>query len=118
MVDSGEKEDDRRNGEWASAAPVSVAPLTVLASDEIEDALLASAGARPQDRDTVDLRIFSQITERTGGLIDSQDDVGGWPELAENTVMLDFPADPSGDADGDGYTNLEAWLHEQAENLD
>lgn len=36
---------------------------------------------------------------------------GGWPTLAENTRNLAIPANPTGDADSDGYTNLEEWLH-------
>ncbi|MFT4974561.1 MAG: hypothetical protein ACI8S6_000444, partial [Myxococcota bacterium] len=38
-----------------------------------------------------------------------------WPVLEEVSVVLELPADPSGDDDGDGYTNLEGWLHRLAE---
>jgi hypothetical protein len=37
--------------------------------------------------------------------------VGGFPTLAVNTRPLTPPANPNGDDDGDGYTNLEEWLH-------
>jgi hypothetical protein len=52
-----------------------------------------------------------QVRNRTGRIIQSQDDVGGWPELQENYRELTVPANPNGDDDGDGYTNLEEWLH-------
>ncbi len=36
----------------------------------------------------------------------------GWPTITENTAShTDFPSDPHGDSDGDGYTNLEEWVH-------
>ena len=41
----------------------------------------------------------------------SQEDVDGWPALPENRRELTIPENPSGDDDGDGYTNLEEWLH-------
>ena len=44
-------------------------------------------------RDSVDLRILSQVANRTGDLIDSQSDVGGWPILAPGTPPLDRDRD-------------------------
>jgi len=49
--------------------------------------------------------------QRTGSIPASQENVGGWPDLAENHRTLAVPADPCADGDGDGYTNLEKWLH-------
>ena len=71
----------------------------------------AHAGARPAERCPVDARVVDQVTSGTGGIIKSQEDVGGWPALAENCRELTVPNNPSGDDDGDGYTNLEEWLH-------
>jgi hypothetical protein len=73
--------------------------------------VLAKAGARSADRDSVDIRVVNSVLNGTGNLIDSQDDVGGWPALAENHVTLTVPSNPHGDDDGDGYTNLEEWLN-------
>lgn len=43
--------------------------------------VLAEAGAsRP--RDAVDARIVEEVRTRTGRIIDSEEDVGGWPDLA------------------------------------
>jgi hypothetical protein len=44
-------------------------------------AALARAGASAP-RDSVDRRIIADIRAGTGRIIDSQDDVGGWPDLA------------------------------------
>ena len=61
----------------------------------------------PADRDAVDIRIVGEVTSRTGHIIDSQSEVGGWPTLEVNRrTIADGPA-PSGDDDGDGYTNFE-----------
>lgn len=107
--DNGTVLDER--GVLTSTRPVTVIPLTVLASDEVEAYVLDHAGARPWDRDTVDARVLAEIVAREGGPIDSPDEVGGQPfTAAEQTVTL--PEDPMGDADADGYTNLEEWLHD------
>lgn len=59
---------------------------------QAEAAVLAGVGART--RDPVDLRILDGVRSRTGRIIDSQNDVGGWPELE--------PGEPWTDGDGDG----------------
>jgi len=91
--------------------PVVVPDLKIRPADEVREWLLASAGARPADRDPVDQRVVQQVRTRAGSIIKGQDDVGGWPELPENRRKLTIPDNPSGDDDGDGYTNLEEWLH-------
>jgi len=96
----------------ATEPPIWVDPLTVRKSDEVLDWVLANAGAWPWDRDAVDKRIVSNVRNGTGRIIDTQRDVGGWPDLASTERPLDLPADPNGDDDGDGYTNLEEWLFE------
>ena len=40
---------------------------------------LANAGARPWDRDAIDARIVADVRNGTGRIIDSQDEVGGYP---------------------------------------
>jgi hypothetical protein len=35
---------------------------------------------------------------------------GPWPTLAVVQRALSLPANPNGDDNGDGYTNLEEWL--------
>ncbi len=107
--------------DWAEAASE-----TAL---EAEARVLAHAGAG-RSRDAVDMRIVEGVRARAGRIIDSQDQVGGWPELAPGSPWIDGdgdgmpddweathgldPADPADgpvDRDGDGYTNLEDWLN-------
>jgi hypothetical protein len=95
----------------ARAAPIAVPGLGVRPAAEVEAWVLRTAGARPADRDPVDRRVVKSVRDGTGTIIKSQADVGGWPELAENHRKLTLPDDPNGDDDGDGYTNLEEWLH-------
>jgi hypothetical protein len=81
---------------------------------EVERHVLAHAGARPADRDPVDARIIQQIRNRTGSFIDHPDQVGGYPAWKPITRQRTTPAHPDNDEDGDGYTNLEEWLHGHA----
>ena len=87
-------------------------------AQQVKDFVLAHAGARPAERDPVDERIISNIASGKGKVIASQDDVGGWPELAENRRELSLPDNPDGDNDGNGYTNLEQWLHAFAADVE
>jgi hypothetical protein len=66
----------------------------------------------------VDLRIVNEVQTLTGRIIDHPSDVGGWPVLAENHRPLTTPTNPNGDDDGDGYTNLEEWLHQMAAQVE
>jgi MYXO-CTERM domain-containing protein len=93
------------------------------ANDEALDWVLASAGARPADRDSVELRIVKDVQDGTGENINCVEDdgsercaknAGGWPVYEVNTQVFDAPDDPNGDEDDDGYTNLEEKLHELA----
>jgi hypothetical protein len=92
-------------------APIWTSPLTVRSSSQVESWALDRVGARPADRDAVDTRVISQLRLRQGQIIDSQTEVGGWPELPVVTRTLTLPASPNADDDADGYTNLEEWLH-------
>jgi len=91
--------------------------------------VLANAGASMK-RDAVDKRVISDVRKRKGKLLDSQDEVGGWPSLKSAPAPKDTdrdgmpdkwekknkldprnPEDRNGDSDGDGYTNLEEYLN-------
>lgn len=101
---------------------------TMLPSSEVESYILDNAGARPLDRDSADSRLISEVRTRTGTIINCVEpdptrpecrrNAGGWPVLAENSRPLELPADPNGDDDGDGYTNLEEWLHALAAEVE
>jgi len=110
------------------AAP-EVAPVVAEPGPLAAERVLDGAGASRM-RDEVDARIVQGVRERTGRIIDTQGEVGGWPELAPGTAWTDTdgdgmpddweshegldptdPADGPSDRDGDGYTNLEDWLN-------
>ena len=106
--------------DWASPATETAGQAWV--------SVLARAGAS-RVRDAVDTRVLAGVADGTGHIIDSQNDVGGWPDLAPGTPWTDTDADSmpddweaahghdprvadgTADADGDGYTNLEDWLN-------
>lgn len=109
--------------DWASPAPPPAETL---------ETVLASAGAS-RSRDAVDQRVTAGVRDRTGRIIDSQSQVGGWPELEPGLPWADGdgdgmpddweraqgldPADASDgsiDRNGDGWTNLEDWLNSLA----
>jgi len=76
--------------------------FTAMDSDRVVEHDLTYAGARPADRTENDARVVDAVRNREGDYIDSQDDVGGYPDLAENTHSLEVP-----ESDLRGW--LEAW---------
>ncbi|MGE4069940.1 MAG: polysaccharide lyase family 1 protein [Lysobacterales bacterium] len=64
--------------------------VTALPSVDVQDWVIANAGARPWDRDDVDRRIVSDVVEGRGAIIDSETDVGGYPQYEE--TRQDFVA--------------------------
>ncbi len=97
---------------------------------EIYEEVLNEAGATLPSRDAVDRRIVNDVRKGTGIIIDSQEDVGGWPVYAtkkapkdrdmdgmpdvwEKKYGLDSkdPSDHKADADMDGYTNIEEFIN-------
>ena len=126
--------------------PYCVAPVQTQSAEEAFELVLKHAGASAS-RDAVDSRIIDEISSGTAhyggtwggggkGIIDSQSDVGGWPELASKPASADSdddgmpdaweqasqldakdPGDGSQDRDGDGYTNVEEYINSQAPAL-
>lgn len=64
-------------------APVLPFGVNVLPSSKVQDAVIAEAGARPWDRDDHDRRILADVIEGRGKIIDSENEVGGYPVQAE-----------------------------------
>lgn len=75
--------------------------FTPLPSSLTEAYVLKNAGARPKDRDSVDRRIVQDYRDRRGKVIDSQDEVGGYPKSAAAQRTLNVPENP---------IELDAWL--------
>ncbi|MBD3321312.1 MAG: hypothetical protein GF350_09485 [Chitinivibrionales bacterium] len=105
------------NSEWRYDDPDSVlwtSPLTVLHSSQTYEYVLNNAGYRPAERDYIDERIINDVRNSTGRIINHISEVGGFPDFDETRRELNIPDNPDGDEDGDGYTNVEAWLHDMA----
>jgi len=117
--------------DWRVEQPYELGPNTprTQSAREAYETVLICAGASKQ-RDAVDKRLIDDVKARRGELIDSQDQVGGWPVLKSAPAPKDAdldgmpdtwerknkldprnPEDRNGDQDGDGYTNLEEYLN-------
>ena len=108
-----------------------VFPSSFVHVDDVEDVfdlVLDNVGAIAPHWDVVDQRIIQDVKNGTGYLIDSQDDVGGWPVLSSGTPWPDIDNDgmdddweidffgnlamtTNGDHDGDGYLNIEEYIN-------
>ena len=56
--------------------------------DQVRDSVLARAGARPWDRDAIDRRIVEQARDGSGRVINSETDVGGYPDYPATRGMF------------------------------
>jgi len=74
--------------------------LSTIRPGAVRSHALAHAGARPADRTRHDERAVSDVRNAEGSVIDSQEEVGGYPNLTENDRSLDVPDD-----------DLGAWLY-------
>jgi pectate lyase len=108
--------------------PAPVVPLFTAA--DACNLVLDDAGASKPRRDSVDTRVIDEVRTGKGRIIDKPEDVGGFPTMntADPPADIDHdgmpdawelqegldPNDPSDaalDADADGYTNIEHYLH-------
>jgi hypothetical protein len=112
------------------AEPFAVALVKTVPAKEAFGLVLASVGASLPVRDPVDTRIVDEVRRGGGHIINSQTEVGGWPELKSGPLPADSdddgmpdawemqhglnphdPSDAAADNDHDGYTNLEEYLN-------
>ena len=110
--------------------PFPAAPITTQSAQEAYQLVLDKVGAIYPKRDPVDARVINDVRNGTGKIINSQKDVGGYPELKSGPAPIDTDhdglpddweknygldpndsADGAMDKDGDGYTNLEEYLN-------
>jgi hypothetical protein len=124
-------------------APFPAAPVSTSEAPVAFNMVLSHAGASLR-RDAVDQRIVEEVRNGTAqfgcdhkGIIDSQNDVGGWPELQPGRAPADsdrdglpdewenrkrLRSDYAGDAhrrasEAGGYTNLEVYLNHLAQSV-
>ncbi|SEL72061.1 hypothetical protein SAMN04488008_10514 [Maribacter orientalis] len=111
------------------SAPVMSSGISLILNPiELENKLLENIGAS-KSRDAIDLRIVNDVYNRTGQYITNENAVGGFATINDGQPYIDSDKDgisddweianglnPSdsndrnGDLDGDGFTNLEAFL--------
>jgi len=109
---------------------VSMKSVTTQTADDAYNTVLAQSGAFYWNRDSVDANFISNVKNMTGSIIDSQNEVGGYPTIpsetraagwdTDNDGMPNFweqwygtnpaAADPNSDRDGDQYKDLEEYL--------
>ena len=87
--------------------PVWPEDLEPLPARTVVDHVARHVGARPRDRDAVDRRIIREMQARKGRIIDSQNDVGGYPKQPMTRHELRVPED-----------HIDAWLAELARKLE
>ncbi|HOB92226.1 MAG: HEAT repeat domain-containing protein [Bacillota bacterium] len=114
--------------QYKQSDPYPVAAVRTESADVAYERVLLEAGAHP--RDNVDARIAGEVASGRGRIINSQNEVGGWPVLRSEAPARDsnddgvpdwwnvkYGFDPlvglevNGDLDGDGYTNIEEYLN-------
>jgi len=104
-------------GEWSDEMEA-FPEVELVPMDRLLDHVLKYAGMRPAERNTVDARIVREVREGKGRIIDSQEQVGGYPDDEPTYRKFEVPASPNADPDGDGYTNLEELLHRMAAEVE
>lgn len=120
--------------------PLPCIPINSQDAQTAFDLVLKNAGAIFPKRDSVDKRIIEEtqngITKFRNGIIDSQEEVGGWPELKsvvppkdsdkdgmpdewelKNGLNPNDANDCNGDINQDGYTNIENYMNQLVSHI-
>lgn len=132
MADQWKSVISSRGDDWKRTTPFDWAGVKTQSAAQALEAVLAHAGASKW-RDPVDQRVIDSVRNRTGRIINSQKEVGGWPDLPRGQARVDSdgdgmpdaweqahrlnpndPSDGAADRDGDGVTNVEDWLNSLA----
>ena len=79
--------------------PVWPQGVTATAASTTEAQVLNQAGARYWQRDSIDQRILQQVQDGSSRIIDSQQQVGGYPRITPVQRALDIPDN-----------NIDSWL--------
>ncbi|MBD3391096.1 MAG: hypothetical protein GF418_03485 [Chitinivibrionales bacterium] len=125
------RDGDDKLEQFKSAAPVFAGSgITAQSAADAYGSVLSYAGALAPARDAVDDRVARQVIDGNGHIIDSQDEVGGWPVYASGPAPADADndgmpdawetardlspendGDAAADRDSDGYTNIEEYIN-------
>lgn len=100
-------DDERDSTDYKVSSPFSWAITADWDYTQLEDSLSANAGARPWDRDLVDVDALNDMTSSTGVRIDDIADAY-WPELDSFYLEVPIPDNPF-TVTGNDFTNIENW---------
>lgn len=89
-----------------SEKPVWPTGLMPLPADEVVGYITGHVGARPKERDVVDKRIIQDFLDKKGQILDSQDEVGGYPKYKAIYRKLEVPEE-----------DIDSWLMQLASEL-
>jgi hypothetical protein len=127
---------EKDKGAFTANEPFVITNKAAVMDTEIAYQLVLNHSGASHFRDPVDARIIEEIRERKStfgnhGIIDSQENVGGWPLLRQASPLVDSDGDgmpdeweirnglnPNDASDGNAfnldasYTNLEVYLNE------
>jgi pectate lyase len=81
--------------------------LEIMDPEKVMEYVLSHAGARPAYRDPIDQRIINSVYEKTGKIIDSQEEVGGYPAYDSVYRKLQIPED-----------KVQEWLAKMAREVE
>ncbi|TDH18422.1 pectate lyase [Segetibacter sp. 3557_3] len=113
------------------ATPFKTAPVKTSSAQQAYNDVLVSVGASRPVRDSIDALLITQVRTNTGKMIDTQEEVGGWPNYRVVKLHVDQDGDgipdawekaqglnPANRADatalakgGSGYTNIEVYIN-------
>lgn len=112
-----------------AASAIGSGTIDILDSQDVRAYVAVNVGARPFDPDVIDHGIVQSAIDNAGVIVDSvaqaggqvvhslvapaaDSDLDGMPDWFESLYGFDqYTADDSGDADADGYTNLEEYIN-------
>lgn len=116
--------------EYRAAKPFETKSVSRLQESDPTNSVLVGAGATLPRRDAVDRRLAESLRKKQGRMINSPSEAGGYPNMKGGKPPLDSdhdgmpdewekkiglnprdPSDAAGDHNGDGYTNIEEYLH-------
>ena len=69
------------NSKFVTEKPLWFAAFKPMKASEVKDSIVKNAGARPWDRDENDKRIIREMRTLKGKIIDSENEVGGYPSF-------------------------------------
>jgi len=118
------------SAKYRAAERFPTAAITALDAQDAMTLVLENGGAIAPRRDSIDQRVVTDVRNGTGAIIDTPEQVGGYPSYVSGIAAVDSDGDgmpdewehrvglnPNDSSDGnadrnhDGYTNLEEYLY-------